>query len=197
MSSLPPDYLDLAPWYDALYTSTGPDSPSKDSPSKDYDAEAAGVRAYVDTHHPQARTLLDVACGTGQHLSRWVDTFDEVVGSDVAPAMLAVARERLGADVALVEADFRTLQLGRRFDVVTCLFSAIGHVDDALEIEFAWTVATPQGIDTARWQARMPVFPRERLLAAVERAGLTPRWEPEAPWPSSRRGWLVGVAAER
>ncbi|MCC5947414.1 MAG: class I SAM-dependent methyltransferase [Nitriliruptoraceae bacterium] len=245
MASLPPDYLDLARWYDAIYTATG----------KDYDAEAAGVRTYVDAHLPAARSLLDVACGTGQHLARWTPSFEEVVGCDVAAPMLRVARERLGAEVGLVEADFGGLDLGRRFDVVTCLFSAIGHVadaeeldralarmaahvapgglllvepwitpdvivpgglrevhtarigddvaarvvrsvahPDALEVEFVWTVATPDATTTARWSERMPVFTRQQLLDALAAAGLEPSWEVEGLWPGARRGMLVGRA---
>jgi SAM-dependent methyltransferase len=40
---------------------------------------------------------------------------------------LAIARERL-PEVALHEGDMRDFDLGRRFDVVTCLFSSIGYV---------------------------------------------------------------------
>jgi SAM-dependent methyltransferase len=43
--------------------------------------------------------------------------------------MLAVARDRLPG-IQLHEADMRTLDLGRTFDVVICLFSSIGYVTD-------------------------------------------------------------------
>jgi SAM-dependent methyltransferase len=42
--------------------------------------------------------------------------------------MLAVARERLGDSVPLHQGDMLAFELGRTFDAVTCLFSAIGHV---------------------------------------------------------------------
>lgn len=47
--------------------------------------------------------------------------------------MLAVARSRLG-DVQLQVADMRTLNLGRTFDAVICLFSSIGYVTDPAEM---------------------------------------------------------------
>jgi SAM-dependent methyltransferase len=43
--------------------------------------------------------------------------------------MLAIARERLG-DLPLHQADMRDFDLGRQFDAVTCLFSAIGYMRD-------------------------------------------------------------------
>jgi trans-aconitate methyltransferase len=41
--------------------------------------------------------------------------------------MLRIARRRLPG-VRLVHGDMRTFRLNRRFDVVSCLFSAIGHL---------------------------------------------------------------------
>ena len=71
-------------------------------------------------------TLLDVGCGTGLHLERLREWY-EVAGADIAPAMVEVARARLPG-VPVHQADMTELDLGRRFDVVTCLFSSIGYV---------------------------------------------------------------------
>jgi SAM-dependent methyltransferase len=100
---------------------------------KDYTAEATWLHELVQAQKPGATTLLDVACGTGAHLAelaRWY----RCVGVDVDPKLLAVARERLPAEVELREADMRDFDLGRRFDVVTCLFSSIGYVDGVGEL---------------------------------------------------------------
>jgi SAM-dependent methyltransferase len=95
---------------------------------KDYEGECARIDEIARGHSPSARTLLDVACGTGKHLACLRTRFD-CEGVDLDPGLLGVARERLG-DVPLHEGDMRTLDLGRRFDVVTCLFSSIGFVRD-------------------------------------------------------------------
>ncbi len=94
---------------------------------KDYDAEAARLRAEVGRRVPDARTLLDVACGTGTHLERFRAWY-EVEGLDRDAGLLEAARERLGTEVPLHEGDMRDFQLDREFDVVTCLFSSIGYV---------------------------------------------------------------------
>jgi ubiquinone/menaquinone biosynthesis C-methylase UbiE len=93
---------------------------------KDYASEAERLRGLVLERQPTASSLLDVACGTGAHLTHLRRSF-AVEGVDIDPALLAVARRRL-PDVPFHEADMRELDLGRSFDVVTCLFSSIGYV---------------------------------------------------------------------
>lgn len=116
-----------ARWYDTIYG------------FKDYAAEAESVRALVTEARPGARRLLDVACGTGEHL-RHLQAFFEVEGIDASPDMLAVAREKLPG-VPLHPADMRTFDLGRTFDAAICMFSAVGHLADEAEL-----VAAVRGI---------------------------------------------------
>lgn len=104
------------PLYDAIYA------------WKNYDAETERVDAVIREHQPEARTILDVACGTGRHLDLLRRRGYEVAGVDLDPDMLAVARERLGPGVPLRVGDIVGLDLGETFDVVTCLFSSIGYV---------------------------------------------------------------------
>lgn len=108
MSSL---YGAWAKYYDALHA------------NKPYDAEAARVLEIVRRHNPMARTLLDVACGTGQHLLRLREHFD-AEGLDASDALLDVARRRCG-NLVFHAANMETFDLERRYDVVLCLFSSI------------------------------------------------------------------------
>ncbi len=93
---------------------------------KDYPAEVARLDALIRQRHSSARTLLDVACGTGRHLELLANRY-AVEGLDIEPRLLEVARRRLPG-VPLHLADMRSFDLGRSFDVVTCLFSSIGYV---------------------------------------------------------------------
>ena len=98
---------------------------------KDYAHEVAVVSDLILARQPNARTLLDVACGTGKHLELLRERFD-VEGVDVDEEILAVARERLPG-VSLHSGDMRRFDLGRSFDAVTCLFSSVAYmtsVDD-------------------------------------------------------------------
>lgn len=69
----------------------------------------------------QARSLLDLGCGTGELAAGIAERFPDcaVTGADPAATMLEVARRRSGGDrVEWIEADARTLDLGRRFDLI-------------------------------------------------------------------------------
>jgi len=109
-----------AAFYDAIYS------------FKDYAAESDWLAALVEERRPGARTLLDVACGTGKHLEHLRERFD-VEGLDLDPELLKIARERLG-DVPLHQRDMRDFDLGKRFDAVTCLFSSIGYAKTEAEL---------------------------------------------------------------
>lgn len=63
-------------------------------------------------------SVLDLGCGTGV-LAASLGEGRHVTGVDPADAMLAVARQRPGGEhVAWVEADARSVRLGRRFELV-------------------------------------------------------------------------------
>jgi SAM-dependent methyltransferase len=95
---------------------------------KDYASESARVEELIRERVPNALTLLDVACGTGQHLAYLRSTFI-CEGVDLDEGLLGIARARL-PELPLHVGDMRSFDLGRRFDVVTCLFSAIGFALD-------------------------------------------------------------------
>jgi SAM-dependent methyltransferase len=100
--------------YDAVYASI-----------RDYPREAAELDRLIQERRPGARTLLDVACGTGAHLEHL--TGYEVEGLDLDPEMLDVARDRL-PNVPFHDGDMADFNLGKRFDAVVCMFSSIGYV---------------------------------------------------------------------
>ncbi len=104
-----------AAFYDAIYS------------WKDYTAEADLVVGYARQYKRSGGdSLLDVACGTGQHLQYLRDAY-QVEGLDLDPELLKIARERL-PDVAFHQANMIDFELGKRFDIITCLFSSIGYV---------------------------------------------------------------------
>ncbi|MFI7613065.1 class I SAM-dependent methyltransferase [Nonomuraea terrae] len=100
---------------------------------RDYRAEAEEVARRARSLLPDARSLLDVGCGTGAHLEEFADLFEDVAGLELSQDMLAVARVK---DLPCVwyHGDMRAFDLGRRFDVVTCMTGAIGHVESAAEL---------------------------------------------------------------
>ncbi len=113
---MPDEYAASASVYDAIYEAM-----------KDYHAEADRLHVLIESHkRTQGSSLLDIACGTGLHDQYLRDRY-QVEGLDVSEAMLAIARTRL-PDVPFHRGDMTAFDLGRTFDVVTCLFSAVAHL---------------------------------------------------------------------
>jgi ubiquinone/menaquinone biosynthesis C-methylase UbiE len=108
-------YGELAKYYDLIYS------------FKDYKKEAARIKALITKYKKsEGKELLDVACGTGHHLKYLKDEFS-CTGVDISEQILDVAKKN-AEGVTFEKADMTTLNLGKEFDVITCLFSSIGYV---------------------------------------------------------------------
>ena len=112
-----------AQFYDALYH------------FKDYAAAAEQLHKLIQQTSPNATTLLDVACGTGQHL-HYLRAYYQVEGLDLNEKLLEMARQRCPG-ILLHQANMVDFNLGRSFDIVTCLFSSIGYVKSVDYLEKA------------------------------------------------------------
>lgn len=75
------------------------------------------------------KTILDVACGTGNVSEILADRGYEVVGVDVSPAMIAVAKAK-GGRVEYHVSDMAKLELRRRFDLAISLFDSLNYITD-------------------------------------------------------------------
>jgi SAM-dependent methyltransferase len=118
-------YEKSARFYDAIYA------------WKKYDEEVERLKAILAARGHRGGGLLDVACGTGRHLELLRETF-EVEGLELDPAMARIAQERV-PHVAVTVGDMKSFDLGRTFDVVTCLFSSIGYMEEPDQLHAAIT----------------------------------------------------------
>ncbi|MFC7895168.1 class I SAM-dependent methyltransferase [Streptomyces sp. NPDC057381] len=103
---------------------------------KDYAGEAADLADLVTGRVPGARSLLDVACGTGLHLAHLAGRFERVEGLELSPDMLAAARRR-NPSTTVHHGDMRDFSLETTYSAVTCMFSSIGHMADQGELDAA------------------------------------------------------------
>lgn len=92
----------------------------------DYPAMGAKLAATMRAAHPHARTLLEVASGTGRYLEVLREHY-QVEGLEISAQMLQIARERL-PDLPMQQGDMISFQLGRAFDIVACLYGSIAYV---------------------------------------------------------------------
>ncbi len=99
---------------------------------KDYVEESRMIRELVRGELPQAKSILDVACGTAEHAKHLVSEFT-IDGIDFEPAFVDIASRKIPAGKFSV-ADMRDFALGKRFDVVMCLFSSIGYLASKADV---------------------------------------------------------------
>lgn len=109
-------FSESAEYYDLIY-----------SAFKDYPKEVAQIAALLRRLNPACRTVLDVACGTGEHATRLSEEGFVVDGLDLEPAFVRIASEKHPAG-RFVVADMSDFHLPDRYDAVLCLFSSIGYV---------------------------------------------------------------------
>jgi len=160
-----PQFQELAEYYDAI------------NDWKDYRGECERLEAIARRFgRPGRTTWLDVACGTGRHLE-FLRRRHLTVGLDGSRSMLRVARRRLPG-VQLLVGDMRTFHLNRRFDVVSCLFSAIGHLETREDIRTAFANfarhLNPGGVTLVEpWLDPSEFRPRRIHLRTHESPGIT------------------------
>ncbi len=117
-------YSQSARYYDALYGSLG----------KDYAIETKRIEQIVaERCRSGGNALLDVACGTGKHVEHLRNHF-ECEGLDVARSMVEIATER-NPGVPFHLGDMIGFNLGKRFDVVICMFSAIAYAPNLQRLD--------------------------------------------------------------
>jgi SAM-dependent methyltransferase len=85
----------------------------------------------------QGNRLLDVACGTGKSFIPMLSRGWEVTASDISPAMVELARAKVGDAVDLSVADMRDLPDFGQFDLVWCLDDAINYLLSGEELKQA------------------------------------------------------------
>jgi SAM-dependent methyltransferase len=115
-----------AEFYDLIY-----------STFKDYNGEAAQIGSLLRRFDPECQTILDVACGTGEHAWLLAAQGFVVDGLDLDPAFVRIAQQKHPAGHFFV-ADMSDFHLSNRYDAVLCLFSSIGYLQtlDRLSLAF-------------------------------------------------------------
>ncbi len=86
--------------------------------------------------------ILEVACGTGRVLVPLAEAGYDVVGIDISPKMLDVARQKIAnaglhGRVELIQGDALDLRLDRRFPLAIVALNSFGHFLEPGEPELA------------------------------------------------------------
>ncbi|WP_319204179.1 methyltransferase domain-containing protein [uncultured Ilyobacter sp.] len=103
----------------------------------DYDEWHDFVSYVIEGNNPGGKTLLDLGCGTGEVLKRFLEEY-ECTGVDISEDMLLVTREKLndlGKDVPLLCQDMKELSLDKKYDIVISLFDTVNHLVSIGDLE--------------------------------------------------------------
>ncbi|HEX3174430.1 MAG TPA: class I SAM-dependent methyltransferase [Solirubrobacterales bacterium] len=103
----------------------------------DYEPWLAEVLPRLQRWGLEGNRLLDVGCGTGKSLIPMVERGWQCSGCDISPAMVEVARQKLGDRASLTVADMRELPRIGAFDLVWSLNDSINYLLDRRQLELA------------------------------------------------------------
>jgi SAM-dependent methyltransferase len=92
----------------------------------DRSSAANFTRSLIAHHKPEAKTVLEIACGTGAILGFLSDAY-EVTGLDHSRQMLALARKRL-PHIHFYRQSMTSFRIAKRFDAIVCVFDSINHL---------------------------------------------------------------------
>jgi len=108
-------YADQGHYYDLIYK------------WKDYKKEVAIIESLIAKFKgSEGKKLLDVGCGTGEHIKYLKDYYD-CVGMDINSSLLKIAAKKLKG-TKFIKGSMIDFKIDEKFDVITCLFSSIGYV---------------------------------------------------------------------
>jgi len=111
-----------ARYYDLLYQ------------DKNYADETLFIRELLQKFSPEARSVLELGCGTGGHAECLAKAGFNIHGIDRSRNMLKRAEKRrselsmeLQSRMVFEHGDIRTARLGRKFDIVLSLFDVMSY----------------------------------------------------------------------
>jgi SAM-dependent methyltransferase len=115
-------YRELAEYYFAI-----------ESNHRDIRQDVAFIAGLVASRTSPA--LLDLGCGTGEHLALLAREGIRCTGVDVSEEMILTARKRLPEGIDLLRSDMQEIPFSNAFDAVICLFGSFDYLIFDADIE--------------------------------------------------------------
>jgi len=121
-----------AQYYDLLY---------KD---KDYSGEAAYIHKLIQHHYPNAKSILNLGCGTGKHDFELAKYGYTIHGIDLSNEMIEIANANNTQKDTLIftQGDVRNFETNAKFDVVVSLFHVMSYQTTNQDLQKTYETAT-------------------------------------------------------
>ena len=125
-----PVFKEYAKYYDLIYE------------EKDYKEEANYVDRLIKYYKPDAKSLLDLGCGSGGHAFEFAQLGYDITGIDNSERMIELAKKRRSEfsinnvqETEFLIENICSYHLNKKFDVVTSLFHVMSYLtsDDELK----------------------------------------------------------------
>ncbi len=107
-------YTTLAKYYDLIFQ------------GKDYVTESEFIKNAIKKRKVDARSILDIGCGTGVHLNLLKDDFKVLDGIDLNSEIIEEAKKK-SSKINYHVAGMSNFKLNQKFDVIICLYSVFNY----------------------------------------------------------------------
>jgi len=81
------------------------------------------------------KSVLDLGCGTGNHLIYLAERGYEVAGLDISEDMIEIARSKKIPNSRFIVGDMSNFNFGKKFDACICMFASFGYLNENKQIE--------------------------------------------------------------
>jgi len=120
---------------------------SIESKHRDIRNDISFIRSYLTNSEQQS--ILDLGCGTGEHLEALRKFGFKVSGLDSSAEMLNIAKRRYPSGINFIHKDFGHFDFYNEFDSVICLFGSMDYLLNDKDVDTlfwnSWRAMKPGG----------------------------------------------------
>ena len=117
-------------------------------------------------------SVLDLGCGSGEHIAQLAKAGCRCTGIDDSDAMLDVAKKRSDSYVRFLNQSMTDFDFYEEFDIVTCMFGSFDYMTEDADIEKVfwntWRALMPKGIGIFEiWNSEPILIIKEKPVSHI------------------------------